>query len=408
MPSCIDVGMCCVAELLAFAHSCPFSARTDWRPVPGFCVFFGLANRRTYRVCTAGSRTRARPSRQALPRRADPPPAAVCVFVFLCVRVSTAPCAAPHVCRMQQHTLDRYAAAVGWHKCSGFVLTQSSGLGRWCVLLIHHALRCVMHQPTGIKHERRDTFEYGPNRFMPLLHVRYASIHSVNTCTAQATLVSNALNIALAPILIFGANWGAAGAAAATVAAQAVPVVLMTRELLKSRKLRPFGFPATPPAAGVGLGAGGSHGAVDSADTGAAMAAGGEGGGAIGRGPLAALAGMMPLFKPTGGCDRHVKARTLYNTWRAALRAEGELKSWGQRTSSPAYTPAPTRTHTQPHTHTRHRRLPGPAQRLRHRHLRRGDQPGGEGGRSRHSQPPDRLPGGSLVWSGVGLVQRGV
>ncbi|GLI66837.1 hypothetical protein VaNZ11_010796 [Volvox africanus] len=47
----------------------------------------------------------------------------------------------------------------------------------------------------------------------------------------QATLVSNAINIALAPILIFGAGLGAVGAAVATVMAQAIPLFLMAREL---------------------------------------------------------------------------------------------------------------------------------------------------------------------------------
>ncbi|KAG2428891.1 hypothetical protein HYH02_014213 [Chlamydomonas schloesseri] len=122
----------------------------------------------------------------------------------------------------------------------------------------------------------------------------------------QATLVSNALNIALAPILIFGAGWGAAGAAAATVAAQAVPVALMVRELLKSRKLRPFGF-----AGGGGARSGSSAtvaaaaAAAGSAEAAAAAAgAGGGGGGGEaaggGRGLLGAVADMMELFKPTG------------------------------------------------------------------------------------------------------------
>ncbi|EFJ50158.1 hypothetical protein VOLCADRAFT_88992 [Volvox carteri f. nagariensis] len=62
----------------------------------------------------------------------------------------------------------------------------------------------------------------------------------------QATLVSNAINIALAPMLIFGAGLGAVGAAVATVAAQAIPLVLMARELRRKLVLH------TPQAQGHG------------------------------------------------------------------------------------------------------------------------------------------------------------
>ncbi|GIL79303.1 hypothetical protein Vretimale_16462 [Volvox reticuliferus] len=55
----------------------------------------------------------------------------------------------------------------------------------------------------------------------------------------QATLVSNAINIVLAPIFIFGAGLGAVGAAIATVTAQVIPVVLMACELRQRLALYP-------------------------------------------------------------------------------------------------------------------------------------------------------------------------
>ncbi|GFR49095.1 hypothetical protein Agub_g10888, partial [Astrephomene gubernaculifera] len=98
----------------------------------------------------------------------------------------------------------------------------------------------------------------------------------------QATLVSNAINIALAPLLVFGMKLGAVGAAAATVAAQALPLGLMARELC--RRLPLFGA-----GTGVGAAAGGAAGAVGK---GAAV-------GSLAQG-WAALADVLPLFKPTG------------------------------------------------------------------------------------------------------------
>ncbi|GIL79360.1 hypothetical protein Vretimale_16540 [Volvox reticuliferus] len=55
----------------------------------------------------------------------------------------------------------------------------------------------------------------------------------------QATLVSNAINIVLAPIFIFGGGLGAVGAAIATVTAQVITVVIMACELRQRLALYP-------------------------------------------------------------------------------------------------------------------------------------------------------------------------
>ncbi|GLC67114.1 hypothetical protein PLESTF_000516800 [Pleodorina starrii] len=60
-----------------------------------------------------------------------------------------------------------------------------------------------------------------------------------------ATLLSSALNVALAPLLIFGARLGAAGAAAATVASQAITTGMLTRQLM--RRLALLQLPPPPP-----------------------------------------------------------------------------------------------------------------------------------------------------------------
>ena len=55
--------------------------------------------------------------------------------------------------------------------------------------------------------------------------------------TLLATLASNAVNVLLAPLLIFGAGWGVAGAAISTVASQALACAFL---LLRLSKLTPL------------------------------------------------------------------------------------------------------------------------------------------------------------------------
>ncbi|GIL58180.1 hypothetical protein Vafri_13032 [Volvox africanus] len=146
----------------------------------------------------------------------------------------------------------------------------------------------------------------------------------------QATLVSNAINIALAPILIFGAGLGAVGAAVATVTAQAIPLILMVHELRQRLVGRPHQQPQhqQPQQQTVAMhrqdGSAGSVAAASGSPYGeGAHAQRTESNDGILAWNWSQVSNMLPLFKPTGFLVLRSASATATYAMATALVARG-------------------------------------------------------------------------------------